>query len=724
MVNDLFLDLHVFILKDINILIDKYTPRFMKPSQDTLTTCYHCGDHCYEEIQFDDKAFCCHSCKTVYSIISEHELDSFYVLNPKSGLKNNQLTKKDEFIHYDDSAIRERVLHFQSENLAHLNLHIPEIHCSSCVWLLENIGKLISGILSSEINFLSKSMFISYNPNEVKLSEILYLLSTLGYSFRFKKDEKVEQNTKLNRHYIKLAVAGFAFGNVMLLSFPEYIDESFLSSEFRNYFPWVNLLFSLPVFLYAAIDYYKSAFLSLKQKRINIDVPITIGIFALFVKSIVDITLLGNFGYFDSFCGFIFFLLIGKTFQMKVYDHLSFENDFKSYFPLYVLKKSDTKWAPTLIENLAKDDRILVRSNEIIPVDSTLDSDSAILDYRFVTGESNDVKFTNQDFIYAGGKNIGSSIELTVKESVQRSYLINLWNKQDESEDVSATTNLTNQFSSIFTIIVLILASLTFVLSSLSISVFEGLDRMTAVLIVACPCALALSAPFTLGSYATLLSRIGFFFKNSASIEKLSTITSFVFDKTGTLSEQDMNLVEDHRIDKSDSASFYYLLKQSLHPLSQSVATFISCPIVDKVITDFHEIPGKGILAKINGEMFYAGSKEFLLEHDIDCPLIDDDTHSHVYLAKEKQYIGYFTIKHAYRSSLENALNYFDHDKTYLLSGDKRWNKKYIDHLFKPEHIHFEMNPDDKLDFIRGFEIERRPVCRNVRRWVERLCCT
>jgi Cu+-exporting ATPase len=187
----------------------------------------------------------------------------------------------------------------------------------------------------------------------------------------------------------------------------------------RGFFRWLIFALSLPTFIYSASGYYVSAWKSIKSGLLNIDIPIALGIVVMFIRSTVDIVFDYGQGFFDSMCGLIFFMLLGKLFQIKTYDFLSFERDYKSYFP-NCSYKSCIRWKrkPVQVYDIQKGDRLLIRNQELIPVDGILISPKASIDYSFVTGEAVPIEKKSGDKVFAGGKQLGKVIEMEVLFSV------------------------------------------------------------------------------------------------------------------------------------------------------------------------------------------------------------------------------------------------------------------------------------------------------------------
>ena len=460
-------------------------------------TCFHCGDNLPAvPIQKDEKLFCCTGCSNVYSLLKNHNLGEFYSFEKQPGIKPESL-RADKFNFLDIQEIRKRFIQFENEKLVRVTLSLPTIHCTPCIYLLENAQKLNPAIINCQVHFAKKEATIVFDPKTLKLSELATFLSRIGYEPNFGKKENKSVIDKT--FLLKIGIAGFAFGSIMLWSAPEYFGIEKDNLFFRNFTSYLTLAISIPVLLYSANEYFISAFKALRSKVLNLDVPITIGIISLYAQSLYSILKNEGPGYMDSFAGFIFFLLIGKWFQSVSYRSLSFDRDYSSYFPVAVTKLSGKSEEIVPIEKLAQNDVILIRNEEIIPCDSTLISNEAEIDYSFVTGESDPVSKTKDDLVYAGGKVIGKSIQLKVNATTDRSHLTQLWNETLNKKKEHQLVRYQDRIAQYFLVIILII-------SAVCAGIWAFIDPhmitkvIVSILIVACPCALALSAPFTLGN--------------------------------------------------------------------------------------------------------------------------------------------------------------------------------------------------------------------------------
>ncbi|HUH45651.1 MAG TPA: heavy metal translocating P-type ATPase metal-binding domain-containing protein, partial [Arenibacter sp.] len=540
-----------------------------------MASCYHCGDVCGKTtINYDEKSFCCNGCKTVYQIFSDNDLSYYYSLQSAAGATPQEIEGKFDYL--ASEKIIEKLLEFDDNGLQIINLQIPHIHCSSCIWILENLNRLNPAVNSSQVDFPKKTVRITYNSEVTTLKELVTLLARIGYEpYISLKDLDTRKNGKDRSLVYKVGIAGFAFGNVMFLSFPEYFDVGeYWLEQFKVVFRWLMFAFSLPVVFYSGQDFFISAYKGLRSRYLNMDVPIALGILVLFVRSTLEILFDWGSGFFDSLTGLVFFLLLGKFFQQKTYSYLSFERDYKSYFPISVTRiTKDNREENVQVYDVESGDRILIRNGELIPIDAILINGEARIDYSFVTGESVPVNKESGDKVYAGGRQLHSAIEIEALKSVSQSYLTQLWGNAvfDKDRDSSFRT-LTDSIGKRFTIAVLTIA---FVSSTiwLFLDPSKVMNVFTAVLIIACPCAIALAAPFTLGNMLRIFGRHKFYLKDSKTIEKLAQIDTGIFDKTGTITTAEKGKVhyEGLILTEAEESLLKNTLRSSNHPLSRQL---------------------------------------------------------------------------------------------------------------------------------------------------------
>ncbi len=667
--------------------------------------CFHCGQPIEKErISFNEKLFCCNGCKSVYEILNMNNLGNFYELNKNSGIRPDE--SNSQFDYLDTPEIFEKITDFSEGTTTLVTFKIPVIHCSSCIWLLESLQKLNPHIKFSQVNFARKTLQVSFNQNELKLSDLAKFLTNLGYKpvITLETADKITEDLDKSL-VIKLAVAGFAFGNGMFFSYPEYAAEilgttDFWMEKYKHLFRFLLFLLSTPVVFYSASDYFKSAIYGLKNKIVNIDVPIVLGILVLYGRSIYEAATDYGPGYFDTLCGLLFFMLLGKLFQKRTYSALSYDRDYKSFYPIAVTKVDfNGKQENILLSELKIGDRIMVRNQEIIPVDAILINGDGNIDNSFITGESAPVTKKPGDKIFAGGKQSGSILELEVIKNVNQSYLTQLWNKEAFKKHETGLDTLTNEISKYFTFIILGI-TLVAAIYWARIDNEKMWQVVSAILIVACPCALALSAPFTFGHIMRILGRNKFYVKDTITIEKLSKVGTLVFDKTGTITHSKKSNIsfEGNEISEFDLKNIKTLLKNSNHPLSKSLYEFIEVEEEYFPVEEYEDISGKGYSAKVRNHQYKIGSASFNKQ-------VSKNLETAVYISKNDILLGKFIFKNEYRDRLKTLFSHLKDYKIHILSGDNASEEIQLKEIMpKASGMAFNQDPESKLNYIKKLQ--------------------
>lgn len=695
--------------------------------------CYHCGDDCPSNpIEFDNHDFCCTGCQTVYDILTKNGLDNYYNLE-KTGI-SPILENPEQFAYLDNEELMRQLVDFTDGNFTRITFKLPQIHCVSCVWLLEKLPNLFEGVQDSKVNYLRREASVSFYSKTISLRSLVENLTKLGYSPDLKLESKNKKKTdNLPPNFLlRLGVAGFCFGNLMLLSFPEYLGLPIAEDDFPRFFGYLNILLSLPVVFFSGINYFKDAFYALKHKTLNFDVPIALGIIALFGRSIFEILSQTGAGYLDSLSALIFLLLIGQWFQRRTFDSISFERDYQSYFPLAALLEVDNKSKNELendtnnrttksisLSDLKINDIVIVKNGQLIPADGELLEGKAQIDYSFVSGESEPVACKVGERLYAGGRQWGEPLRIKLLKTVSQSYLMELWNSDTFDKDNSKLLkNLTQRWGRNFTVFVLLVA-----FGSASYWLYaEGwqvaINVFTSVLIVACPCALALNAPFAFGNARQILAKHLFFLKNTDSIEMLASQKAhLIFDKTGTLTTSTPSAIwkknslknNNSNLTIEDKQALAALASYSLHPISKAIYAAVS-EFGEGIIYDFEEKIGAGTQAKIQNpknqigyDLWKIGNANFVEINNDD---FNHNEKSVVFVSKNDEVKGYFELSNPLR---ENSLNLLQDFKKQnfnlsLLSGDTEREKMRFVDIFGEKNIHFNQKPIDKLEFLKNLK--------------------
>ncbi len=701
--------------------------------------CYHCDEDCRDDHHLHDgRDFCCTGCVTVYTLLQENDLCTYYQINGAVGNSPDADLYESKFKHLDLPEIRAKLIEFTDGRQERVHWPVPGMHCSSCIWLLENLHRLHPGVGSSVVDFPQKTVRIALDPHRITLSALAGLMARLGYEPYLSLDDTdgiSAQTQPANRagrtRLYKIGVAGFAFGNIMMLSLPEYLNlgQGTQDQQLRLLFGGLNLALALPVLLYSASGFFSSAWKALRGRYLNIDAPIALAIGAVFLISLYQLAAQNGPGYFDSMTGAVFFMLLGRYFQDKTYSNLAFDRDYKSYFPIAVSVLDGDAESRRPVQDLQPGDRILVRNRELIPADATLLSPAAMIDYSFVSGEADALERRRGDLLYAGGRQCGPAIELEIVRRVSQSYLTQLWNndaftKAKADQDKSLAARINRYFSAT----VLLLAAGTFAIWAFQGRWETAFLAFATVLLVACPCALLLSSTFTNGSLLGIFGKHGFYFKNAAVIERLARIDTVVFDKTGTVTlphEAEVQFVGD-ALTTEEKVMIKTLSGQSSHPLSRLIVkSFPEVALSKKGFTDFREKEGAGTQAMWDNREVKIGSQEWMwygLPARLGAGAIEqrsvptgepapaDRTVPQVHIAIDGTIRGHFAIRPKYRPGLTEAVAALQKENhaTYLLSGDQPTDQAFLGEVFKDDsHLFFRQKPEQKLDFIARLQREQ-----------------
>ena len=706
------------------------------PSPRGMDACFHCGEPCPDgSFALEEKPFCCLGCQTVFSLLQENGLGQFYELNAAPGIRIRTVSTAAKWAFLDDPAVREKLLDYADARRAKVTLHLPAIHCVACVWLLENLFPLHPGIGHSQVNFTRREATITFAPDRIQLSELAALLASIGYEpeLTFGEMDKARPSSRRKKQWLQIGLAAFAFGNIMLMSLPVYLGlDSFNGPWFKVISGWLSLALALPVVTFSASDFWRSAWWSLRQRVLTLEVPIALGLAAIYGQSLFEVLQRRGPGYCDSLTGLILFLLCGRLFQQKTHERLTFDRDYKGFFPLAVGRKTPTGEESVAISSLRTGDRLLLRHGELLPADARLISGEACLDYSFVTGESEPVAHAAGSHLYAGGRQVGGLIEVETLKPVEQSRLAALWdNETFRKRGNGDLDSMTNRYSRRFTVLVAgiaVAAAVFWVFSDAP----RALKAFTSVLIVACPCALALAAPLTHGTAQRVLARLNIFLKNALVIERMAGVDTIVLDKTGTLTCADAQGVEFQSADGGlQSAEFSAeeaqwiasLTRHSTHPNSVRITKSLG---TDPLPVDgFRETPGCGIEGEVAGHQILLGSSAWLENHGVICRSRGNEAQiastektepphvgSYTCIAIDGQFRGAFALANTLRPEVRQLLAQLGgRFELALLSGDNEREAVRFKALFG-EHatLRFNQSPADKLNFVRKLQQRGRRV--------------
>lgn len=671
--------------------------------------------------------FCCPGCRLVYQLLNDRGLCTYYRLNEHPGINRRIPVRKDKFSFLDDDKVSAGLVSFSNGEETHVTFYLPVVHCSSCLYLLERLHNLEAGIKSSRVDFASKQIFVVFDPAQMSLRALAELLTSIGYEPYISLKDFGGKPALVDRSLVyQLGVAGFCFANIMLISFPEYLGLDGSEPALQHIFRYLNLLVSLPVLLYSARPFYVSAWKGLKHRFLNIDAPIILAIGVTWCRSIWEVTTGHGAGYFDSLAGIVFFMLLGRVLQNRTYKRLAFDRDYTAYFPVavtVVVQDKETGAERELTKTMPDvrvGDTLRIHNGELIPADGILTRGQASIDYSFVTGESTPVDKVMGELLYAGGRQEGAAIELLVVKEVAQSYLTQLWNRQDTASNRSDDDfSFVHPLSRYFTWVVLAIAAGSAVFWAIH-DPSRAWEAMTAVLIVACPCALLLSATFTNGNLLRILGRNHFYLRNAEVIERIAGADHLIFDKTGTLTKagRQSPLWIGEALDADDQRRVAALADQSTHPLSRVLAREIPRS-AESAVMAFEERLGQGIAGWVDGEELRLGTEEFakgdalaLASGGISPAVPPHGGGSRVFVSIGGRVRGCYMFNNHYRDGLTDLANNLRHGAMLsVLSGDNDRERDRLQQLLGPETVLlFDQSPLGKAGYVEYLQSIGRKV--------------
>jgi len=697
---------YLFLIDDIKVLYyfvavqALLLPTIEAQVQNDERGCAHCGAASATLTVFNRK-FCCDGCARVYEILRSQNLLEYYDFAEAkpSSLKN---AAPSDFCYTDGDWFKKTFTATLSGNRYSMQLKLPAIHCAACVWLLEKLPEMLSGVLGARINYLRKELTVVADSS-LAVSRLVQFIADLGYTPDFKPESA--QSRALSQYdkglLKRMAVAAFGFGNAMLFSFPEYFSER-LEERFQLTFMLLNVSLAVFILYYSAGEFFTNAWHALRRKKIIIDLPIAIGIAAMFARSLNEIRHGVSSGYFDTFAGLIFFLLIGRYVQSRSYTWLAFERDNLLFLPLAVRVKKGELENVTAVQDLRVGDTIRLLNGEISPTRCRVLSSHGSADYAFTTGEAYPVALAEGDIFEIGGRVIGHSLELEVIEPVDQGRINRIWESASavkEDASFSAESSFADRMLPYFTVAVVGTAISGF-LYWFSFDSSKAWNVFSAVLVITCPCALAMSKPFSFFTTQNVLGRAGLYLKCAAVVEKFFAIRQIIFDKTGTITAAGAFNVEfqGEALNPDAAIAFGALARESSHPLSRAISGSESAEI-----SDFHEYPGHGISGCIDGFVYLLGSQRFLQAQGVEVSTsLQAATASAVHAVVGAHYLGAFMVQNKSRESLSEIMAELSHNyKLGLISGDGESERERFVKIFpKDSPMHFNASPTAKAKLI------------------------
>ncbi|NVJ54717.1 MAG: heavy metal translocating P-type ATPase [Campylobacteraceae bacterium] len=691
------------------------------------TKCNHC------HLEFDDSVmikendlnFCCKGCQGVYHLLKDDGLDSFY---DKLGNKtiNPPIEVDDDINRFDTKSFEEMFIHTTEDGFKQIDLIIEGIHCAACIWLNEKVLYDTEGIISADINFTNNKAKIIWDDSTVNLSEIIKKIRSIGYNaYAYDASVADEQAIKSKRDYfIRMMVAVFASMNIMMLSVAKYTGFfTGMDEEVRGYVHLGEFILATPVLFYSGWIFFRGAYYGLKNRILNMDFLVSSGATLTYIYSLFILFGAKGESYFDSVAMIITFVLVGKYLEVigkkSAVDTL---DKIKGTLPLEatIVENGIKKSIP--LNSIKVGDIIELRSGEKVCIDGVITSGEGNFDESSLTGESLPIYKRQGQEVFSGTINSDSVIRYeaskTYKDSTLNSIVTLL---EDSLSSKPKIEHKANEVSKGFTITILSLSLLTFLVwyffgIDLGFN-YEGTNHFEksfivaiSVIVIACPCALALATPIASLIGISELAKKGLLFKEAKYIESMAKADTLVMDKTGTITKGELKVkkmrILDNNIHKLNL--LYSVLESSTHPVSISVKKHLEkeMSLNVKEIFDVKQVEAKGITAKyknVDGKLFHlmGGNIELLKDSNINYKFDSDNT---VYLfAINRKVIATFElvdeIKEGAKELIKDA--YSNGLDIVMLTGDNQSVASKVASQVGIKTFVAGINPIQKAEYIK-----------------------
>ena len=678
--------------------------------------CFHCGLQIAPQFNYHAnvlgkrQCFCCPGCSAVAEAIVNNGLEDYY--HYRSEFAEKAPENEDDLFQklkiFDDDSILQEFVEC-SDDASEIQLTISGINCAACGWLIEKQLSKLAGIVRVGVNVSARRASVTWNTQQLKLSQILSHIEKIGYHARPFQPEHHEVIFKQeNKAFLKrLGLAGLMTMQVMMLNIGAFFDLfGHIDPQTKQYFNWLSLFLTTPVMLYSASEFYTSAMRGLRARTVNMDMPITVALAITYVSGVFATAQNTGQTYFESLCMLVFLLLISRYLEHSArYKAAQTSANMLEYMPTTATLIDADVLLPVLAKSLKVNQLVLVKAGELVPVDGIITHGQSQLDQAMLTGEFDLVSRLPGDQVLAGSLNQLGTLTVKVTASLQHSTLNQISQLQTQAMSTKPRiAGLADVFSQYFVIAVLLIACVSYVVW-LQIDPSEALWVMVAVLIATCPCALGLATPSALSCAIANLNSKGVLLKRGDALEQLTLVDWIGLDKTGTLTEGKFTLTQ--CINPSDQPDHLFF------ELASSIEQFSSHPIAQAfkhyecthTVTDFKSEMGKGVSGFIEGSLYKLGAASFL-----DFAVPDSMHNCNVFLQSETGLLCGFLLTDKLRPLGNTLINSLKPCSINLISGDIAPIVKSVAKELNIEDWLAEQSPQDKLQVIKEAQANQHVV--------------
>ena len=691
------------------------------------TPCFHCGLPCPETTSYsvkitgDERAMCCPGCQAVAQAIVDNSLEDYYKYRTEQSITADNLIPEEleQLQLYDNSKLQDQFVTSSSSHpeIKNVSLILEGIVCAACVWLNEKHVNHLTGVKSFSINYSTQRARISWDDSQIKLSEILKSISSIGYRahpFDPGRHESIQKRER-QRALIRLSVSGLGAMQVMMLAIALYAgDYSGIDSDMKLFFRWVSALIATPVVFYSAQTFFIGAWRDLKRKNLGMDVPVALAIGGAYLASLWATLTNSGQVYFDSVTMFTFFLLLGRFLELRARQRSSEVADaLVKLLPVMAARIGSNGIEQVLVNELNLDDHIRVKPGDTIPADGIIIEGQTSIDESLVTGESYPLRRLENESVIGGTVNIESPIVVKITKIGEETVLAGIQRLLDRAQtEKPHIALLADKVASVFVGVILIVATVVgFIWWQIDSE--RAFWIVLSMLVVTCPCALSLATPAAMTAATGALTRLGMLVTHAHALETLAKVDTFVFDKTGTLTQGVLALKETTLIGSLSETQCKKIAtsieQASEHPVAKAFQFLCSDLLVTKKI---QAQVGEGVEAVIDNVRYRIGKRNWVsdvvgmpLQEEVD-NINKNQIQSQIYLANEKEWLAVFTLEDNIRDDAKSMIDDLGklNINTILLSGDQDSVVRNTANTLDIQTMHSEQSPDDKLSVIKGLQ--------------------
>ena len=696
--------------------------------------CNHCHLSFDEKIMIkeNDLNFCCGGCQSVYHILKSENLDSFYEKLGNKTIKAPLQVSNDDLSKFDSENFLNSYTTITKDGFVQIDLILEGIHCAACVWLNEKVLYDTKGVIEANINFTTNKARVVFNSDVLKLSNIIKKIRSIGYNaYAYDSSVADKEATKAKQDYfVRMMVAVVCTMNIMMLSVAKYTGFfTGMTQEVKHMIHFAEFLLTTPVLFFSGFVFYKGAYFGIKNRIVNMDLLVSTGASMTYIYSLSVLFGAKGESYFDSVSMIITFVLVGKYLEVigkkSAVDTL---DKIKSTLPLEAVVIKDGKKETKALNLVQVGDLIELKIGEKVPVDGKIISGNASFDESSLTGESIPVYKKTGDNIFSGTVILDSTILFEVVKDFKNSTFSSIVTLLEDSlNSKPKIQTLANKISRRFSLIILSIAFITFLVwyyFGLDLGFyFEGVNQFErsfitaiSVVVIACPCALALATPMASLVGISELAKKSLLFKEAKFIETIANATTVVFDKTGTLTkgELEVSFVEFFNKDERSINLLYSLLDSSNHPVSIAVKRYIkeNFEVSNVSLEDIKNIEAKGLSARYENIEILGGNEALLKEFDVKINIHLNSKFTQYLFCIDKKIVANFELKDELKDDAKELIEYLKEQniESIMLTGDNNFVASSIAKELEISNYKANLTPKDKADFIKDLKNSGKTV--------------